>query len=66
MTAELSTMIPENGGFVLWVKAAFGNFWAFQEAYWSFVNNLFDLSIYPVMFENYIGYEIFNFVSRTI
>jgi amino acid transporter len=28
---------------------------AHQEAWWSFVNNLFDLSIYPVMCENYIA-----------
>jgi amino acid transporter len=54
LTAELSTALPHNGGFVWWVNEAFGPFWAFQEAYWSFVNNLFDLAIYPVMFENYL------------
>lgn len=54
MTAELSTAMPESGGFILWVKAAFGPFMAFQEAWWSFVNNMFDLAIYPVMFSSYI------------
>lgn len=54
MTAELSTAMPESGGFILWVKAAFGPFFAFQEAWWSFVNNMFDLAIYPVMFNKYI------------
>lgn len=54
MTAELSTAMPESGGFILWVKEAFGPFMAFQEAWWSFVNNMFDLAIYPVMFANYI------------
>lgn len=54
MTAELSTAMPEAGGFILWVKEAFGPFMAFQEAWWSFVNNMFDLAIYPVMFANYI------------
>jgi amino acid transporter len=54
MTAELSTAMPESGGFILWVKAAFGPFMAFQEAWWSFVNNMFDLAIYPVMFSNYL------------
>jgi amino acid transporter len=37
MTAELSTAMPESGGFVVWVGTAFGPFFAFQEAYWSFV-----------------------------
>lgn len=54
MTAELSTAMPESGGFILWVKAAFGPFMAFQEAWWSFVNNMFDLAIYPVMFSSYV------------
>lgn len=35
MTAELSTALPDNGGYSLWVKAAFGDFWAVQESYWS-------------------------------
>lgn len=72
MTAELSTALPQNGGFVIWIKGtfivdiylccvltllseAFGPFMAHQEAWWSFVNNLFDLSIYPVMCESYIS-----------
>jgi amino acid transporter len=61
LTAELSTMLPHNGGFVWWVNEAFGPYWAFQEAYWSFINNFFDLSIYPVMFETYISQVLDNF-----
>ena len=30
MTAELGTSFPRDGGYVLWVDAAFGEFWAFQ------------------------------------
>ena len=30
VTAELSTALPDNGGYSLWVKAAFGPFWAVQ------------------------------------
>jgi amino acid transporter len=30
MTAELGTAFPRDGGYVLWVDAAFGEFWAFQ------------------------------------
>lgn len=31
VTAELATAFPENGGYVLWISAAFGPFWGFQE-----------------------------------
>ena len=30
MTSELGTAFPKDGGYVLWVDAAFGKFWAFQ------------------------------------
>lgn len=30
MTAELGTAFPRDGGYVIWVEAAFGKFWAFQ------------------------------------
>ena len=32
MTAELSTAMPDNGGYSLWVQAAFGDFWACRRA----------------------------------
>ena len=31
MTAELTAAMPEDGGYVVWVERAFGQFWAFQE-----------------------------------
>eukprot|EP00966_Prymnesium_polylepis_P244202 5647378-Prymnesium_polylepis.1 len=33
ITAELSTAFPDNGGYSLWVQAAFGDFWGLQESY---------------------------------
>ena len=33
MTAELSTAIPESGGYILWIQRAFGDFWATQARY---------------------------------
>lgn len=33
ITAELATAFPENGGYVVWVTAAFGEFWGFQVCY---------------------------------
>ena len=29
ITAEFATAFPENGGYVLWISAAFGDFWGF-------------------------------------
>jgi len=37
MTAELSSMIPEAGGYVVWAHRAFGPFWATQNAVWNLV-----------------------------
>ena len=56
MTAELSAMIPETGGYVVWVHRAFGPFWAHQNALWNLVSNLFDNALYPVMFVDYLRY----------
>ena len=49
ITAELSTAFPENGGYSLWVHAAFGDFWAVQESYWSWVSGVVDSALYPVL-----------------
>ena len=50
MTAELSTAFADNGGYSLWVKAAFGDFWAVQESLWSFASGVVDSALYPVLF----------------
>ena len=50
ITAELSTAFADNGGYSLWVKAAFGDFWAVQESVWSFASGVVDSALYPVLF----------------
>ena len=49
MTAELSTAMPDNGGYSLWVQAAFGDFWGVQESYWSWFSGVVDSALYPVL-----------------
>lgn len=56
MTAELGSMIPEAGGYVVWIHRAFGPFWAHQNAVWNLVANAFDNALYPVMFVDYLRY----------
>lgn len=49
MTAELSTAFPDNGGYSLWVKEAFGDLWGVQESYWSWFSGVVDSALYPVL-----------------
>ena len=55
MIAELSTAIPAEGGYYVWVRRAMGPFWGFQEAWLSLASSVFDLAIYPTLFVAYLG-----------
>lgn len=54
ITAELSTAFPENGGYVVWVAAAFGPFWGFQQGWYKWLSGVFDNALYPVLFLDYL------------
>ncbi len=56
MVAELSTMMPVQGGYYQWVKKGLGPFWGFQEGWWSWVVSWVDLAIYPVLFVDFASY----------
>jgi amino acid transporter len=53
MASELATLIPEDGGYVIWVEAALGPFWGFQQGWWSFVDSLVDNALFPRLFSDY-------------
>lgn len=53
MVAELSSAIPVQGGFYVWVNRALGPFWGFQEGWLSLVASIFDMAIYPTLFVAY-------------
>ena len=55
MASELSTLMPEDGGFVLWVDAALGPFWGFQLGWWSFADALVDNALFPRLFSDYLS-----------
>jgi amino acid transporter len=55
VTSELSSALPGNGGYVLWVDTAFGGFWGFQESFWSWGSCVVDNALYPVL-----AYETFQ------
>jgi len=54
MTAELSTAFPENGGFTLWVRAAFGEFFGDMAGWLQFVSSAVDAALYPGLFVTYL------------
>nr|CCA19062.1 Amino AcidPolyamineOrganocation (APC) Family putati [Albugo laibachii Nc14] len=54
MTAELSSMIDENGGYVLWVRRGLGEYAGWINAFNSIASNVCDLPTYPVLFCSYV------------
>ena len=56
--AELSSMLPEEGGYYRWVRRAFGPFWAFQNGWITWLYSLADMAIYPVLFNTYLAWFV--------
>lgn len=54
ITAEMSTMFPINGGFVVWVSSALGPFWGFQVGWMKWLCGVIDNALYPVLFLDYL------------
>ncbi|CAI9104773.1 OLC1v1003525C1 [Oldenlandia corymbosa var. corymbosa] len=54
ITAELGTMFPENGGYVVWVASALGPFWGFQQGWVKWLSGVIDNALYPVLFLDYV------------
>jgi len=54
--AELATALPEEGGYVEWVRRAFGPFWSFQSGWWSWLNSFVDVAVYPALFADYLKF----------
>jgi amino acid transporter len=51
--AELASAMPDEGGYVTWVKRAFGPFWSFQVGWWSWIDSFVDVAVYPALFVEY-------------
>lgn len=60
LTAELSSMIPEAGGHIIWVDRAFGQFVSFQNGVMSFYTSCLDNALYPVMFCDYLEEALYS------
>ncbi|HWQ02974.1 MAG TPA: APC family permease, partial [Candidatus Nitrosotenuis sp.] len=53
--AELNSILPVQGGFYRWARAAFGNFWGFQSGWWNWTGTFLMNSAYGVQFMDYLG-----------
>ncbi len=58
MAAELTALMPVEGGFYFWVKSALGPFAGFAEAYLTILYTAVDTTIYPVLFVTYLSFVI--------
>jgi amino acid transporter len=54
--AEMASAMPDEGGYVTWVRRAFGGFWGFQVGWWSWIDSFVDVAIYPVLFVEYVKF----------
>lgn len=52
--AELNTILPVQGGFYRWTRAAFGDFWGFQCGWWNWAGTFLLNSLYGVLLMNYL------------
>ncbi|HXT73981.1 MAG TPA: APC family permease [Candidatus Angelobacter sp.] len=56
MVSELSSAIPEEGGFYIWVQRGMGRFWGFQEVWLTLAGSVFEMALYPTLFVDYVGH----------
>jgi len=56
MVAELATLLPEEGGYYVWVKESMGNFWAVQEAWWTMGYSIALMAMLPLLFVSYLDF----------
>jgi amino acid transporter len=54
--AEMAEAMPEEGGYVAWVRRALGPFWSFQVGWWSWLNSFVDVAVYPALFADYLRF----------
>lgn len=64
MTAELSSLMSENGGYIIWVQRAFGDFVGWVNSYNSMFCNFFDNATYPALFVSYLVSKDFPWIAR--
>jgi len=58
MAAELTTLMPEEGGYYVWIRETFGPFWAIQQSCWTITCAVVWMAMYPVLFVTYLTFFV--------
>jgi len=53
-TAEMTTVMPVEGGFYRWSRAALGDFWGFQSGWWNWTGTFLMSASYGVAMADYL------------
>jgi amino acid transporter len=53
-TAEMTTLMPVEGGFYRWSRAALGDFWGFQSGWWNWTGTFLMSASYGVAMADYL------------
>src|SRR5579863_2522828 len=63
--AELNSILPVQGGFYRWSRAAFGDFWGFQCGWWNWTGTFLLNSLYGVLVMDYLS-EYFPWITGNV
>ncbi|KAJ4753455.1 Amino acid permease family protein [Rhynchospora pubera] len=55
VTAELSSALPGNGGFVVWADRAFGPFFGWLMGTWKYLSGVINCAAFPALFADYLS-----------
>jgi amino acid transporter len=55
-TAEMTTLMPVEGGFYRWTRAALGDFWGFQCGWWNWTGTFLMSASFGVAMADYLEY----------
>ena len=55
ISAELGSAIPDEGGYYVWIRRAFGEFWGYQAGWWRSISCYVDSAIYIVLAISYLS-----------
>jgi amino acid transporter len=56
MVAELAGVMPEEGGYYVWVRETLGRFWGVQAGWWAMAYAVGVMAIFPVLFVSYLSF----------
>jgi amino acid transporter len=56
MVAELAGLMPEEGGYYVWIRETLGRFWGVQAGWWAMAYAVGVMAIFPVLFVSYLSF----------